>query len=122
MQLKSVVLPAPFGPIRPQMAPAATSKETSCSAVTPPNRIVNPLTASKGQERRSALSLTPAALASASSIDVSLPASPGRSTPAADCSLDVSGKLVTCFVIRPLVATSGEEVTLGGREKRAPRP
>ena len=29
MQLKSVVLPAPFGPIRPQIAPRVTSKETS---------------------------------------------------------------------------------------------
>ena len=26
MQLKSVVLPAPFGPIKPQIAPRATSK------------------------------------------------------------------------------------------------
>ena len=42
MQLKRVVLPAPFGPIKPQIAPRPTSKETSSSAVTPPNRIVSP--------------------------------------------------------------------------------
>ena len=49
MQLKSVVLPAPFGPIRPQIAPRGTSKETSSSAVTPPNRIVSPWTASRAE-------------------------------------------------------------------------
>ena len=48
MQLKSVVLPAPFGPIRPQIAPRATSKDTSSSAVTPPNRIVSPVDRQQG--------------------------------------------------------------------------
>src|SRR5215216_131618 len=38
MQLKSVVLPAPFGPIRPQMRPPGTSNEGPSSAVTPPKR------------------------------------------------------------------------------------
>jgi hypothetical protein len=37
--LKSVVLPDPFGPIRPQISPGATSKETPSSATMPPNRI-----------------------------------------------------------------------------------
>src|ERR1700722_12438636 len=54
MQLKSVVLPAPLGPIKPQIAPRATSKETSSSAVTPPNRIVTPWTASRAEAWRSA--------------------------------------------------------------------
>ena len=49
MQLNSVVLPAPFGPISPQMAPLATSKLTSSSAVTPPKRIVTPSTASSAE-------------------------------------------------------------------------
>jgi hypothetical protein len=40
MQLKQVVLPAPFGPINPVIWPSATSKDTSFSAVMPPNRIV----------------------------------------------------------------------------------
>src|ERR1700704_687552 len=38
MQLKSVVLPAPFGPIRPTMRPGATSKETPSRATMPPKR------------------------------------------------------------------------------------
>src|SRR5262245_15234204 len=38
MQLKSVVLPAPFGPIRPTMRPGATPKETPSSATMPPKR------------------------------------------------------------------------------------
>ena len=46
MQLNRVVLPAPFGPIRPQIAPRATAKLTSCNGVTPPKRIVTPSTAS----------------------------------------------------------------------------
>ena len=46
MQLKSVVLPAPFGPIRPQMLRSPTVKETPPTAVTPPNRITTSLTSS----------------------------------------------------------------------------
>src|SRR3954452_561634 len=38
--LKQVVLPAPFGPIRPRISPGRMSNETSSSATTPPNRIV----------------------------------------------------------------------------------
>ena len=48
MQLKHVVLPAPFGPINPVMCPSATSKDTSFSAVIPPNRMVRFRTASRG--------------------------------------------------------------------------
>src|SRR5690606_2270823 len=36
MRLNAVVLPAPFGPIRPTMAPCSTSKLTSRSAARPP--------------------------------------------------------------------------------------
>ena len=39
-QLKSVVLPAPLGPISPTIWPGAMSKETSSSATMPPKRIV----------------------------------------------------------------------------------
>src|SRR3954447_1089697 len=38
--LKQVVLPAPFGPIRPRISPGRMSNDTSSSATTPPNRIV----------------------------------------------------------------------------------
>src|SRR5580704_4545522 len=38
MQLKRVVFPAPFGPMRPTIWPSSTSKLTPSSAVTPPNR------------------------------------------------------------------------------------
>ena len=37
MQLNSVVLPAPFGPIRPTIEPGSRSNETPASATTPPN-------------------------------------------------------------------------------------
>ena len=40
MTLNAVVLPAPFGPIRPQIWPRATSRETPSSATMPPNRTV----------------------------------------------------------------------------------
>src|ERR1700722_11477680 len=42
-QLNSVVLPAPFGPIRPQICPALTSNETLSRATIPPKRTDNPL-------------------------------------------------------------------------------
>src|SRR5277367_5586202 len=38
MQLNSVVLPEPFGPIRPQISPRPTEYDTPSSATTPPNR------------------------------------------------------------------------------------
>src|SRR6185437_4841019 len=36
-QLNNVVFPAPFGPTRPTLSPAATSKLMSCTAWIPPN-------------------------------------------------------------------------------------
>src|SRR5438093_11270559 len=38
MTLNAVVLPAPFGPIRPAIWPRSTENETSSRATTPPNR------------------------------------------------------------------------------------
>ncbi len=46
MQLNSVVLPAPLGPISPQMSPRPTSKLTLSSATMPPNRTDTPRTLS----------------------------------------------------------------------------
>src|SRR5262249_4346907 len=40
--LKSVVLPAPFGPIRPVTMPASAATSTSSSATCPPKRTVTP--------------------------------------------------------------------------------
>ena len=37
MQLKSVDLPAPFGPIKPVIEPASTSRLAPSTARTPPN-------------------------------------------------------------------------------------
>ena len=36
IRLNTVVLPAPFGPIRPEIVPGRTAKETSCSTFRPP--------------------------------------------------------------------------------------
>src|SRR5690606_18907674 len=46
--LKTVVLPAPLGPIRATVSPSATVKPTSSSAVRPPNVTVSPATSSRG--------------------------------------------------------------------------
>ena len=40
MRLKTVVLPAPFGPMSPTMAPWPTSKEISFTAISPPKDLV----------------------------------------------------------------------------------
>src|SRR6185503_8536542 len=50
MQLKSVVLPEPLGPMRPRISPSRTSKDTAFSAVKPPNRLVRPVTVSMGTD------------------------------------------------------------------------
>ena len=49
--LKSVVLPAPFGPIRPVIVPSSAANETSSSATIPPNRSVTSSTESKATGR-----------------------------------------------------------------------
>ena len=55
MQLNSVVLPAPFGPITPSTSPPATPSETLSSAVIPPKRTVTPCTASAAEPVRVSL-------------------------------------------------------------------
>jgi hypothetical protein len=50
-QLNRVVLPAPFGPIRPQTGLARTSKLTPSSATMPPNRTDTSRTLSSGEPR-----------------------------------------------------------------------
>src|ERR1700683_4477582 len=44
--LKIVLLPEPFGPIRPRISPCSTSNETLLTAVKPPKRFTSPLTVS----------------------------------------------------------------------------
>ena len=48
MQLKRVLFPAPLGPMMLRISPSFTVKETSSTAVNPPNRFVIPSTSSKG--------------------------------------------------------------------------
>ena len=40
IRLKIVLLPDPFGPIRPRISPSPTAKPTSLTAVKPPKRLV----------------------------------------------------------------------------------
>src|SRR2546423_502741 len=44
--LKIVLLPEPFGPIRPRISPSSTWNETFATAVKPPKRLTSPLTSS----------------------------------------------------------------------------
>jgi hypothetical protein len=46
--LKTVVFPAPFGPISPTISPGCTSNETPSRATTPPNRRVTFSTTRRG--------------------------------------------------------------------------
>src|SRR5918995_3118923 len=48
MTLNSVVLPAPFGPIRAAMEPSATPKVAPSTARMPPKRLTTPSISSKG--------------------------------------------------------------------------
>ena len=52
MTLNAVVLPAPFGPIRPTICPSGTSKETPSRATIPPNRRVTFRSESRAIDRR----------------------------------------------------------------------
>src|SRR5687767_10955869 len=47
MALKTVVLPAPFGPMIEKIWPGWTARSTPLTAVTPPNRMVRALTDSR---------------------------------------------------------------------------
>src|SRR6185437_5267963 len=51
IRLNIVVLPAPFGPMKPRISPAPISKLTSLTAMSPPNRRVAPATARSGLPR-----------------------------------------------------------------------
>ena len=54
-QLMSVVLPDPFGPMRPKRSPALTDKVTPFSAVKPPKRLTSPCTSSSAGAKLSGL-------------------------------------------------------------------
>src|SRR4051795_2826399 len=45
-RLKIVLLPEPFGPIRPRISPRSTLNDTLLTAVKPPNRFISPSTTS----------------------------------------------------------------------------
>src|SRR3989442_1082004 len=51
MQLNSVVLPAPLGPMRPTISPASMASETSRFASRPPKRLLEDSTWSRGAIR-----------------------------------------------------------------------
>ena len=51
MQLTSVILPEPFGPIRPTRSPGCDRRSMSSSATKPPKRLPRPLTSSSGRSR-----------------------------------------------------------------------
>ena len=53
--LKKVVLPAPFGPIRPTIAPSGIVKSTPLTATSPPKRRTTPRASSRGVRRRRGL-------------------------------------------------------------------
>src|SRR2546429_57685 len=59
MTLKSVVLPAPFGPMMPSRSPARTSRLTSRTAVRPPKRFVTRSSVSTDSPGRSKASGEP---------------------------------------------------------------
>src|SRR6266446_3165718 len=51
-RLKIVLLPEPFGPIRPRISPSSTLNETLLTAVKPPKRLTSPATSSTRSLRR----------------------------------------------------------------------
>src|SRR4051812_18083345 len=53
--LKIVLLPDPFGPIRPRISPCSTLNETLLTAVKPPKRFTSPLTSSMELRARGCL-------------------------------------------------------------------
>src|SRR5437764_15383334 len=55
IRLKVVLLPEPFGPIRPRISPSATSKETFLTARKPSKLLVSPSTLSTYRVKRSEL-------------------------------------------------------------------
>src|SRR3981081_2535164 len=46
MRFTSVVLPAPFGPMRPNASPGGITRSTAFTATTPPKRLVRPAASS----------------------------------------------------------------------------
>src|SRR6185436_11287189 len=65
MQLSTLVLPAPFGPIRASSSPASTCSDTSVRTVRPPNRSDRCSIASSAMGRLPFRSLSERAIAAA---------------------------------------------------------
>src|SRR3954467_10243926 len=87
MALKQVVLPAPFGPIRPKISPLRRLKLTSLSATTPPKRSVTLSTSSR-------TSLSCQAERFSSSLPVGMARSMGRALAASSsCGVSMCGSL-----------------------------
>src|SRR5271166_752819 len=105
MQLNSVVLPAPLGPIRPQIAPGATLSVTSSRAVTPPKRIETRSTERSAEPQRSASAVS--ALASAGSMDFPFPSN--RRSRTDPC------RLTSTFPAKLSPALLGPRAALGSR-------
>src|SRR3954452_20612497 len=59
MTLKSVVFPAPFGPMMPWMRPCSTPSETPSSTTMPPKLLRRPSTLKMGSATRPASGLQP---------------------------------------------------------------
>src|SRR5690348_14810673 len=59
MMLKSVVFPAPFGPMMPWMRPCSTASETPSSTIVPPKLLRKPSTLRMGSAMRPASGLQP---------------------------------------------------------------
>src|SRR5215218_1957954 len=66
--LKSVVLPAPFGPINPWIVPRGMARSTLLTAVRPPNRLVSPVAL-----RTTSVAAAPGECTVAAVIDLHLP-------------------------------------------------
>src|SRR4029079_7556730 len=54
MQLNVVLLPDPFGPIRPRISPSFTSNDTLLTARSAPKRLVRPVTLNIAMQKLSA--------------------------------------------------------------------
>ena len=121
MQLNSVVLPAPFGPIRPQIAPRATSKddvlERGHAAEPDRHALDREQRGGRGGPHPSA----PPALASASSMDLPFPHRPARQSQPTAAVLTFRARLSPALSRTSSMARLAE-AQAGARGKPARRP
>src|SRR6185295_310285 len=117
MQLNTVVLPAPFGPISAVMAPRAAEKERSSTATSPPKRMDRCSTRSTGAALGALINSLPYLPLKGGGAGGPWPPSFAIRTPMRSIGYARSGRVGVCPMTPPRIAFGNPTLPFQGRDK-----